>query len=331
MEEISDLTDAGSFSLESGGRKKLVKDLVRLAEEGDNSLPLGTQLVRWVHSLRLEEPGTVNFVRPRRTLAVSVTGTRCEMNCAHCGGHFLRSMHDESWLQKGKWQTGKFAGSSSLLISGGCNSCFQVPWRRYFPELKRLTAAGYRLNMHVGLVEEADIDYLRELNATVSFDFIIHEQTLARVISPRIKPEQILHSYRLLRRGGVKVIPHICIGLLGGTVTGEWEALDLLAETGADAVTLIIFTPVPETAFAGHSPPPVADVAELFAAARTRLPDTELALGCLRPGSGYRQIVDLLALLLGFDRIVMPAPIAVRAAEQWKKGIKWTEECCSLA
>ncbi|MGB4213928.1 MAG: hypothetical protein WBK64_03680, partial [Dethiobacteria bacterium] len=37
-------------------------------------------------------PGQVEFVFPRLTLPVSVTGRSCALNCAHCGGHYLQGM-----------------------------------------------------------------------------------------------------------------------------------------------------------------------------------------------------------------------------------------------
>ncbi len=54
----------------------------------------------------------IEFVYPDQTHVVSVTGTRCDLNCKHCNGSYLKHMFPVDSVPKGK---------KSVLVSGGFN------------------------------------------------------------------------------------------------------------------------------------------------------------------------------------------------------------------
>ena len=267
--------------------------------------------------------GRVEFVYPRLTLPVSVTGRSCDLNCAHCGGHYLRGM---ATLEEALGRRG--VGYRSFLVSGGCDRQGRVPHGERWAELEALARRG-SLNFHPGLVGEAEAAAMGMIARAFSFDFVADERVIKDVYGLEAAPEDYLRSYRCLRRHG-RVVPHICIGIMGGRIESEYRALRILRREGAEAISFIVFRPTPGTRLAGAAPPPPDAVAELLAHARALFPRTPLYLGCMRPGGRYREELDCLALEAGIDKIVHPAAAARRLAAQMGLQVSTGEECCAL-
>ena len=218
-------------------------------------------------------PSQVEFITPRRTLAVSVTGNRCALNCAHCGGHYLQGM---ATLKEAL--AGRRAGIRSFLISGGCDRGGKVPLDRHWAGLKALARQG-DLNIHSGLVNEEEARAIGKIARVVSFDFVIDAEIIRTIYDLPVTPGDYIRSYRHLRRY-CRVVPHICIGLMGGRIKSEYRALQILKEEGAEAVSFIVFRPTPGTVLAGCSPLP-----EQAPGCRRGPPFPALLLGCMRPGT----------------------------------------------
>ncbi len=268
-------------------------------------------------------PAQVEFITPRRTLAVSVTGERCALNCAHCGGHYLRGMTS---LEEAL--AARRPGIKSFLISGGCDRGGRVPLDRNWAGLETLARQG-DLNIHSGLVDEEEARAIGKIARVVSFDFVIDAEIIHTVYGLPATAEDYIRSYRYLRRY-CRVVPHICIGIMGGRIKSEHRALQILKEEGAEAVSFIVFRPTPGTALAGCSPPLPEQVARVLAEARALFPRTPLSLGCMRPGGRHREDLDRLALGVGIDKIVQPAAAARELAAGIGLEVIRGEECCAL-
>ncbi len=264
----------------------------------------------------------VEFVSPRRTRALSVTGRKCWLNCAHCGGYYLKNMLS---LEKALAQNHH---PSSFLVSGGCNLQGKIPHLERKKELQILSAQG-RLNIHSGLVTEEEARELGELAAVISFDFPASSRIISRVYGHGAAMEDYLRSYRYLKKYG-RVIPHLCLGLAEGKIREEYQVLELLQQEGAEGICLLVFTPTPGTEYDRFSPPPLEDVGQFFQAAREYFPDMPLYLGCMRPGGSYRADLDRLALRGKIDKIVQPSPPARQLAKEMGLEISYSEECCCL-
>ncbi len=262
---------------------------------------------------------TVTFVYPRNTKSVRCT-EGCALNCAHCGGVYLRDMEPFAVDLE----------AASLLVSGGCDPLGRVPFQSYADELLRWRHQGKRrLNFHVGLIPYEEIPLLEGLADTVSFDFVYHQETITTVYGLDASPQQYLTTYRKLAQVA-KVIPHICVGLNQGQLKGEMDALRCLQGEDVTALAFIIFIPTRGTAFAHCSAPSLQATAELLAEARLMFPNIPLHLGCMRPAGMYRKWVDALVLAAGFDKIVHPTPLARQLASGYGLDVRIEEECCSL-
>jgi len=284
--------------------------------------PQTLELVNRAWTVRVQNfPREIEFDYPEQTEVITLTGKDCGLDCAHCGGHYLADMKSVDEV-KG------VDGSKSCLISGGCNSQGKVPFLHQLPFIQELKQ-GRRLNFHVGLVNETEADRLKELADVVSFDFVADAETISEVYGLDRREEDYVNSYRILRER-VKVLPHICIGLKGGELAGEYHALDLLEREGVDGLVIIVFIPTPDTRYAEKSPPPLEEVIRFLAEARLRFADKPIFLGCMRPKGRYRQELDLAAVRCGVNKIVVPTRAAVELAGELGLKVIRGEECCVL-
>lgn len=271
-------------------------------------------------------PPVLGADNPRHTRAVSLTGTACALDCAHCGRHYLGAMLPAETLEPSH---PRLAGAASLLISGGCDAQGRVPVTAH---LERIHAVrpGRRLNWHTGLIGEPELRAIAGLVDLVSFDLVGDDATIAEVYGLEATVADYRAAYRRLRQA-VRVVPHITIGLRGGEISGERAALKVLREEGAEAIVFLVLIPTPGTRYAGRIPPDPEEVARLLAEARIAFPQTPLLLGCMRPGGAYRQALDPLAVRAGINRIVKPSRAALEYARRSGLEIERGAECCVLS
>jgi uncharacterized radical SAM superfamily protein len=190
----------------------------------------------------------IYFDVPTKTKSISITGTQCSLNCAHCGGFYLKHMLDGDNIDF------ENLNCSSVLFSGGCKSDGSLDIVSKIPLLKELKQRNIRVNMHTGLINKQDFFQVKEYIDAVSFDFITDENTIKEVYNLNISASKYIETYSLMKEH-VSVVPHICIGLNGGQIKGELETLNTLKELGAESIVFIIFIPTPNTKFEKASPP----------------------------------------------------------------------------
>jgi len=263
-------------------------------------------------------PPTIVASRPVDTLPVSVTGEACALDCAHCGGHYLKGMKPLKGLRPGN--------APSLLISGGCDRQGRVPVREMLPELLPVIE-GRRTNWHLGAVDEADLTALAGLLDVVSFDFVGDDATLREVYGLDATVEDL--ELRMERLAEIaRVVPHVTIGLRGGALGHEMPALERLQRHRFDALVFLVLIPTPGTRYAEAQPPAPEAAAEILVEARLRFPEVSIQLGCMRPKGAYSEALDPLAVRAGVNVIVNPARSAVALAEEL--GLTWETgyECC---
>ena len=283
-------------------------------------------------------PREIVFARPSSTIAISVTGQQCALNCAHCGRHYLAGMRPVPHAL----EVVRGRRPKSVLLSGGCDTSGRVPlgdWPRRVAE----SAPGVRINCHAGLVSDEEAEEIARWAHVVSFDVTTDQRVISQVYGLRRLPEEYIASYISLAKR-VPTVPHICIGLAeplesssSSSAAPEIGALDAVLGTvtsGAapmpPAIVFIVFTPTPRTRMANVPAPHPGLVRDTIAEARLMFPDTLLNLGCMRPGGAYRGLVDVMAIDAGANLIVQPAPEASEHARALGLATVETDECCAL-
>jgi uncharacterized radical SAM superfamily protein len=264
--------------------------------------------------------GEITWSYPLDTAVLSLTGAQCALDCAHCGGHYLGGMRPV-------WEA-EPDGSSSCLISGGCDPAGRVPVLAHLDRV-RAWREGRKMNWHVGFVSEAEMEAIAPLVDVVSYDFVGDDATIHEVYGLDRTVSDYVETYRLLRRYA-RTLPHVTIGLRGGALGHEVPAFEILQELGADGLVILVFIPTAETRYAERQPPPVEAVADLLAEARLRFPEVPLYLGCMRPKGSYRDELDPLAVRAGFNVIVSPSRPARRTADGLGLTARRLRECCVL-
>lgn len=284
---------------------------------------MGSTVEAW--QIRWQNFAPVLFIsRPQNTESISVTGSFCALKCAHCGGHYLSKMTDLSSLKI----TEDIKGTS-CLISGGCDLDGKVQIMTHVETLKKLKGK-HRYNFHTGLLSEEEIKAIAPLADVVSFDFLGDAATIKDTLKLYKTVEDYAKCYSLLRKYCQHVAPHICIGLHGGEIRGEYEAVKALKKIGLEKLIFIVFIPTKGTEYADLKPPKLAEVIEFLSWARKELPTTPLIMGCMRPGGTYRTQLDEAAIECGINGIVQPVRSAVKKAEGLGLTMQENKECCAL-
>ncbi len=280
-------------------------------------------------------PQEIVFARPSSTVAISVTGRQCALDCAHCGRHYLAGMRPAPHALEAVRER----RPKSVLLSGGCDVTGRVPlgdWPRRMAE----SAPGVRINCHAGLVSDSEAEDMAQWADVVSTDVTTDQRVIGQVYGLRRSPEDYIASYVSLAKR-VPTVPHICIGLAGpqesssappeiGALEAIWSTVASGAVPVPPAIVFILFTPTPRTRMADAAAPDPGLVRDIIAEARLMFPDTFINLGCMRPGGAYRGLVDAMAIDAGANLIVQPAPQAVEHARALGLGIVETDECCAF-
>ncbi len=283
-------------------------------------MSMGDELSRAWEVRRAGFPDEITFSYPLDTAVLSLTGEECALDCAHCGGHYLGGMRPI-------WETEPDA-STSCLISGGCDPSGRVPVLAHADSV-RAWRAGRTMNWHVGFVSDAEIAAIAPLVDVVSFDFVADNATIDEVYGTGRTVDDYVETYRLLRRHA-RTLPHVTIGLRGGTLGHEPRAFEVLQELGVDGLVLLVFVPTAGTRYADRQPPSPRTVAHLLAEARVRFRHVPLYLGCMRPKGSYRDRLDPLAVQAGVNVIVSPSRPARELARELGLTVHQSRECCVL-
>ena len=271
---------------------------------------------------------------PRRFLPVSVTGSACALSCDHCQAKVLDGMisvrADEDLF--GLAQRLRREGSEGLLVSGGSARSGTVPLLPHQRHVPRIRAElGMRVIVHSGVVSPRLAAGLAEAGVDgVMLDIIGADETIRDVYHLDLTVADMDRSLRLLAAEGLRIIPHIVLGLHYGRFLGEYRALELVARYPVSTLILVVLVPLVGTPMAHIPPPPADQVASFFAAARLAAPATTINLGCARPLGPVKSELDQAAIDLGLNGIAYPADGAISYAVSRGLTPRLFEYCCSL-
>ncbi|WP_148883111.1 radical SAM protein [Thermococcus aciditolerans] len=261
--------------------------------------------------------------------SISLTGNYCSLNCAHCGRHYLDGMRKPTRRELVDYCAGlEREGYTGCLLSGGMDSRLKVPIDRYAAEIREIKRrTSLKLNAHVGFIDENDLEWVKYVDV-VSLDFVGDDEVIRRVYKIDKTVEDYLKILDLLTGAGVRVAPHITIGLDFGRIGWEYRAIDLLMEYPIDVLVLDVLIPTKGTEMEKVPKPGVEDSLKVVKYARESF-SGELSIGCMRPLGRWRVDFDRGAILAGVDRLTNPP----RKVIEWAKSVRDVEiiyECCVM-
>ena len=272
--------------------------------------------------------------RANRFLPVSVTGTACALQCDHCKTKVLRGMITVS-RQRSLYETARDLagkGTGGILVSGGSKKSGEVPFEPHFADMRRIKdELGLKVVVHSGVVTPRLARGLAEAGVdAVMLDVIGADETVREVYHLDLEAADFERSLELLATRGLRIIPHIVLGLHYGRFLGEWEALEMIRRHPVSTLILVVMTPLAGTPMAELPPPPVDEVAGFFAHARQAMPYVPVNLGCGRPMGQVKIALDRAAVDHGLNGIAYPADGIVEYARRSGLEPEFYEYCCSL-
>ncbi len=228
----------------------------------------GTGIEFYAPGLKRWESSEWKPKQPKQFLPVSVTGTACALQCEHCKTKVLEGMITVTR------ETDLFAtaqrlqeqGTKGLLVSGGSQKHGGVPLMPHIEAMRRVREElGMRVVVHSGVVSPTLADGLADAGVdAVMLDIIGAEETIRDVYHLDLTPEDFDRALGLLAARGLRIIPHIVIGLHYGQLLGEWHALEMIRRHPVSTLILVVLTPLVGTPMGKLDPPPVAGLHRLL-------------------------------------------------------------------
>ncbi len=264
---------------------------------------------------------------------ISITGTACSLNCKHCGGKVLQTMHPAVSPQElyDLCLKLKRSGAVGCLVSGGCLPDGSVPLDGFVEALGKVKRElGLTVFVHTGIINLETAVALKKAGVDAALiDVVGSAQTIKKALNLNVTPKDYADSLAALAKAGLNFMPHVIVGLNEGKLDGELEALKMIRGVEPSAVVIIAFMPIRGTAMEKTASPQAEDIAKVAASARLMFPNTPLILGCMRPKGKAQAETDVLALKAGVDAVAFPSEEAVEYAQSrgWKTS--FSSLCCA--
>ncbi|QKQ99228.1 radical SAM protein [Metallosphaera tengchongensis] len=260
--------------------------------------------------------------------AVSVTGTSCAFNCKHCETRVLEGMEDGSTKEKFEriLERASKSGQKGIILSGGSTPRGEVPVWKYTEVLKRYQ--NLTVIAHTGVVKSREIaKRFKDSGVKIGLlDMVGDEETIREVLGQPFTVEDYLNSFRFLKQEGIKVAPHVIVGLSKRGVEGDIHALNLLREVSPDAVIIVGLMPLVGTAYKSWKEPSPEELGKVLMTAR-ELFSVPVMLGCARPRGRSYLAVEKLAVDQGVDGMAFPSQETIEYAKG-RRDVVLSHACC---
>ncbi len=264
---------------------------------------------------------------------ISITGNACALNCKHCGGKLLETMHPvlspEELFDLGLKL--KRNGAVGCLVSGGCLPDGSVPLDEFIAVLGRFKRElGLSVFVHTGIIQPETVVALKNAGVDVALiDVIGSAETVGKIFNLKVSVQDYAVSLKAMAAAEINFVPHVIVGLNEGKLDGELKALQMIQQVNPSAIVVIAFMPIHGTAMEKVRPPKPTDIAKVIMLARLMFPETPLILGCMRPKGSVRGEIDVLALKAGVDAVAFPSEEAVDYAKSKKYRTSFSSYCCA--
>ncbi|MCG8542861.1 MAG: radical SAM protein [Alphaproteobacteria bacterium] len=267
--------------------------------------------------------------------AFSITAGGCALMCDHCEAKILEPMipaTSAEMLDRKVRDLILLQNLQGFLLSGGSNRRNEINYARYYPVIEGLKRdfPDLKVAIHTALLDESKARAMESAGVdTAMMDVIGAEATIREVYHLERPVADFEATLAALCATRMEIVPHIVIGLHYGRILGEENALDIVARHAVHALVLVVVMPF--YARAGTFLTPEAhDVGRIFLAARQRLADRQVLLGCARPPGMHKRVTDAYAVMAGLDGIAFPADGAVSVAEMIGRPFHQEHACCSI-
>lgn len=267
--------------------------------------------------------------------AISITGGECKLACDHCKAKILEPML-AARTPSALWRLVNEqieAGARGMLLSGGSNHRNEVEYGPYYATLRRIKESfpEFKIAMHTALMDRDSAQRMQEAGIDAAMmDVIGAQDTITQVYHLKRSVDDFERALEALIATGMKVVPHIVLGLHYGRLLGEWNALEIIQRHRPSALVLVVVMPFYATPQRPFITPDVHAIGGFFLEARAALPDLPLLLGCARPPGRAKAHIDAYAVMAGLNGIAHPAEGMVEFATRLRRPVRVTPSCCSI-
>ena len=253
------------------------------------------------------------YVWPRFP-SVSMSGNTCALQCQHCNHTYLQDMQNVNNPKKLLETCYKFFENNAVgfLLSGGCDKNGEMlNLRQLLPTVKQIKKeTDLIVKLHSGLVNQSLAEEIVSAGVDIaSVEVVGSNETIHQLFGYHATTESYRRTLESLESAGISYIaPHICIGLHYGTLNGEVQSLEMIQQSCTpSSLVMIVFRPTKATLLEHCQTPSPSDVSTVITTAKTMFPNQDIALGCLRPRTRYREDIEFAALKAGATRMEIPS------------------------
>jgi uncharacterized radical SAM superfamily protein len=279
-------------------------------------------------------PGMIRYGSVRgRYPALSLTGTRCQLQCEHCKGLLLEPMIQATTPEAlvGKCVKLARSGHVGVLLSGGSDHRGRLPWEEFVRAISRVKSeTGLFISVHCGFLDYETAKALKGAGVDQALIDIMGDEDTARKIYHLDGLREVVNSLEALSRSELDMVPHIVAGLNYGSIQGEYEALQIIRRFQPSALVVVVLTPLKGTPMARVSPLSPIEVARLIAQARLIMPDVPISLGCERPRNKRNELMEALAIYAGATRMAVWSQRTVDLVLDLGLKSLFQPTCCSV-
>jgi lipoyl synthase len=284
---------------------------------------------------------------PGSFLNISITGQDCKLMCRHCRKELLKGMLKadnskklvklvEKYIRKGRENSENSSNESlkGMLISGGFDTEGKLPVNDILSGVRelKLKYPFLTIYIHAGFLNEDEAASLKSSGVDAVLVNLIGSQTaISETYNLKNRTySDYLDTIKLLKGHGLKVSPHIIIGLENGKISDEFKTVRDALALEVDSLVFIVLKKASRTIDYVSSKVPHADIIRLVKYARGLSGDVLLSFGCAKPSGNSRHLLEISLIKAGIDSIAFPAEETIRFAVKNKIAHTFLEKCCAI-
>lgn len=287
----------------------------------------------YIPSFKRYQAGDFDNRHSVKFVGVSLTGTLCEVQCEHCKAKILESMlpadTPERLLELAEQL--KTRGAEGLLVSGGSLSDCTVPFEPFLPALAEMRERlGLAIAVHTSITSPALARGLAEAGVASAMVDLVGDDETAREVLHLPSAGVLWEALDNLLAVGLRVNPHIVMGLAWGKFRGEYKALEQLGSREVNTLVIVGLRPLKGTPMEHAPTPSLEELVEFLSAARQEKLARPLILGCARPPGRLEYALERAALDVGAVGVAYPAEETLNYARQLGLEPRAIEACCAV-
>lgn len=273
---------------------------------------------------------------PGSFLNISVTGAKCYLLCKHCRGLLLKGMDYAETAEELIRLIGRFDDKNlqGILISGGFSKDGTLPLGSIPEAIHKIKTErpGLKILVHAGFVDDKTAAILKNSGTDgILTNLIGSRKAISGIYNLKGRqPDDYYRTIAILKKHGLKVSPHIILGIGSSGLEDEFGVIKNAISLGADSLVFIVIKKVSRKI--PFDPPEIetGKFLELVNYARSLSPGIPLSFGCAKPSGAKTRELEKSLLKIGISAIAFPSEETVEYAVKNKIAHTFIEKCCAI-